>query len=714
MHKSDIKGFSGLHKLINGIPYDAPDHQGWTAVRRYIKYKEDAGTIAQELEEYQNKTTPMLMAACECLAYNILIQIINFHGFDSFLTCLSYLTSYRLGNSGRKPPLDIVETFVELCPECLNQKHGRYQGMVPIHFACKFVASKEVIQYLIHQNPECIILKDKGDRTPIHCMLNNFENTMPSIDVLNLLLHAEGDDGSVYSPVAIQNTSKHTPLQYLVTSLNSIDPNDPDDAKARRNAAACVDAYCSQITPDADAMAIFTEIAAFPPWLIHRLMRHRPIQRKLDILMAQSYNIEVIVADLAVYIMIVVVYYIQAIASLDAREAALEVQNTKDARVSNYRTYILYVCSAYLLIRQMAKIYRCMKLKLLVRYVSIWSLIDLSNAALLLASSIHIHLGTGDDDKVKTLYITTAFTVFLMLACFLGRGVSYRFSVFLGGVVDILWALLPFFVAMGMAIASFGLAYALDGHTSTQCVIRDYDEGETFDQATIRSTFGLSFCTVRDSILKVYSMFVTRMIDEEDFISSGGTMAISILFGIISLILLFAALIASATRALMKTDEDRAVFYYSHRYYLLNELEQIYHLRPGKIKSKKQMDTRDTYRQMFWDMLWLSWSDPQKLFARNKRKKLDEMWKEKNGWKWVRRAFLGNPDEREKVPIWRRFLCLFALVLWFPLGIATLTKLFPISARLWLSGTDQHHAVEDDLTDDVMHRKSNEMKKAIF
>ena len=64
---SDIKGFSGLHKLINGIPYDAPDHQGWTAVRRYIKYKEDAGTIAQELEEYQNKTTPMLMAACECL-----------------------------------------------------------------------------------------------------------------------------------------------------------------------------------------------------------------------------------------------------------------------------------------------------------------------------------------------------------------------------------------------------------------------------------------------------------------------------------------------------------------------------------------------------------------------------------------------------------------------------------------------------------------------
>lgn len=70
---SDIKGFSGLHKLINGIPYDAPDHQGWTAVRRYIKYKEDAGTIAQELEEYQNKTTPMLMAACECL--DVLVEV---------------------------------------------------------------------------------------------------------------------------------------------------------------------------------------------------------------------------------------------------------------------------------------------------------------------------------------------------------------------------------------------------------------------------------------------------------------------------------------------------------------------------------------------------------------------------------------------------------------------------------------------------------------
>ena len=102
-------------------------------------------------------------------------------------------------------------------------------------------------------------------------------------------------------------------------------------------------------------------------------------------------------------------------------------------------------------------------------------------------------------------------------------------------------------------------------------------------------------------------------------------------------------------------------------------------------------------------MLWLSWSDPQKIFARNKRVKLDETWKERNGWKWVRRAFLGNPEEREKVPIWRRFLCLFVLILWCPLGIATFTKLLPISARLWLTGTDNHLAVEDDISDDVRH-----------
>jgi len=707
MKFADIKGFSGLHKLLNGIPYDMPNHQGWSAVRRYIKYKESAGTIAQELEEYQNKTSPMLMAACESFG------CVWSNGTDCRLQVLSGSLSHKhicstfpWPNSGRKPPLDIVESFVELYPQSLNQKHGRYQGMVPIHFACKFVASKEVIQYLVQQNPEFVILKDKGDRTPIHCMLNNFENAMPSVDVLNLLLRAEGEDGTIYSPVAIQNTSKHTPLQYLVNSLSSIDPSDPDDAQARRNAAACVDAYCSQITPDADAMSIFNEIAAFPPWLMDRLIRHRPIQRKLDTLMAQSYNAEVLVADLAVYIMIVVVYYIQAIASLDAREEALEVQNTKDARVANFRTYILYICSTYLLIKQMAKVYRCMKLRLLVRYVSMWTLIDLSNAALLLASSIHIHAGKGDIDKVKTLYITTAFTVFLMLACFLGRGVSYRFSVFVGGVIDILWALLPFFAAMGMAVASFGLAYALDGHTSTQCVILDFDEGETIDQATFRSTFGLSFCTVRDAVLKVYSMFVTRMIDEEDFLSSGATMAISILFGIISLILLFAALIASATRALMRSDEDRAVFYYSHRYFLLNELEQIWHLRPGKFKSKKMIDTRHTYRQMFWDMLWLSWSDPQKMFARNKRKKLDEKWKEKNGWKWVTTAFLGDPEEREKVPIWRRFLCLFVLILWCPLGIATFTKLLPISARLWLTGTDDHSVVGDDISDDKRHGKT--------
>jgi len=618
--------------------------------------------LRDELEEWQNKTTPMLMAIC------------------------------------RKPPIDIIKQFVATSPETLTQKHGRYQGMVAIHFACKFFCSKEVIQFLVEQRPDSIIMQDKGDRTPVHCMLSNFDSKLPRADVLALLIRSEDDDtGTIYSPVAMQNNVKATPLLYLIQSLNGIDGSDPDDAAERRNAAECIDVYCSQIPDDADAMAIFNEVAPLPPWALHRVLRHRPVQRKLDEMMGQSFNAEVIVADIAVYLCIIVVYLIQVFASLEARRAARAVRNTTDARVLDYRTFILYVCSAYLLLRQMIKIYRLLKLKLLVRYVNNWwPAIDLSCAALLLATTIYIHLGTGLDNKVQALYITTALTVFLQLAMFLGRGVSYRFSVFLGAVVDIFLALVPFLVAMGMAVSAFGLGYAIDAYDTAVCII---DEGLE-DIADI-SSLGLNFCSLREAILKVYAMFVTRDIDEYDFAGRKSTMAISIVFGLVALILLFAALVATATRALMQTDDDRKLFFYTHRFHLLNELEQVYQIRPKKFKSKKHLDSRESYRQMFWNMLCHSWADPTKICNRNKRKKLNEQWEAKNGWPWVRRAFLGDPEEREKVPVWRRLLCLLVLILWIPFGLLSFTKLFPISFRLWLTGTDEHHIVEKDVLNDI-------------
>ena len=49
----DIKGFTGLHKLINGIPYDAPDHRGWIAVRKYCAFRLEEGMLKDELEGWQ-------------------------------------------------------------------------------------------------------------------------------------------------------------------------------------------------------------------------------------------------------------------------------------------------------------------------------------------------------------------------------------------------------------------------------------------------------------------------------------------------------------------------------------------------------------------------------------------------------------------------------------------------------------------------------------
>jgi ankyrin repeat protein len=69
----------------------------------------------------------------------------------------------------RRPPIDVIETLIFHAPETLRNKDSRY-GMLPLHCACVYGASLEVLNLLLQADPESVRTKDRLNRTPSQLM----------------------------------------------------------------------------------------------------------------------------------------------------------------------------------------------------------------------------------------------------------------------------------------------------------------------------------------------------------------------------------------------------------------------------------------------------------------------------------------------------------------------------------------------------------------
>ena len=65
-----------------------------------------------------------------------------------------------------KPPLHLVRILVSAYPTSLLIKDAQ-NGSTALHFACRFGASKEVIEYLLMKYPDAANVEDKHGYTPL-------------------------------------------------------------------------------------------------------------------------------------------------------------------------------------------------------------------------------------------------------------------------------------------------------------------------------------------------------------------------------------------------------------------------------------------------------------------------------------------------------------------------------------------------------------------
>eukprot|EP00957_Ditylum_brightwellii_P030975 2346719-Ditylum_brightwellii.AAC.1 len=84
----------------------------------------------------------------------------------------------------RNPPLDIVEKFIEVLPQCSHRID--VEGRTPLHIAVSFEASLSVIDHLISIYPDAASTKDANGRTPLFVACQNIKAPENSVEFVQI------------------------------------------------------------------------------------------------------------------------------------------------------------------------------------------------------------------------------------------------------------------------------------------------------------------------------------------------------------------------------------------------------------------------------------------------------------------------------------------------------------------------------------------------
>ena len=92
-----------------------------------------------------------------------------------------------------KPPLDLIKIVVSAYPISLAMKDP-HNGSTALHFACRFGASEEVIQYLLRKYPDAANIENKYGCTPVMLARRGSYKHKDAIIRLFDNLHLDEDD----------------------------------------------------------------------------------------------------------------------------------------------------------------------------------------------------------------------------------------------------------------------------------------------------------------------------------------------------------------------------------------------------------------------------------------------------------------------------------------------------------------------------------------
>mmetsp|Transcript_48503 Transcript_48503/g.58525 ORF Transcript_48503/g.58525 Transcript_48503/m.58525 type:complete len:819 (-) Transcript_48503:67-2523(-) len=541
-------------------------------------------------------------------------------------------------------------------------------GMLPLHYACAYGTSEEALKVLTDASPGSVKDTDNKGRTPLHFALGNADRSTSPAAVRLLLAEFR-------EVVDFTDADGQLPLHLLATQASRLSN---DQKKERRNAEKCLELYlASQPKATADFL---TALQSLPEWLRDCAVVAPLVQDTLNDKISKRFPTMILLLD--AYFLVIIIF--------SFRKASFEAVNWHYANEPTGKFFypnlwFLFLGGLYFLIREVVQVASLLSLGL----GKTW-LFDPTNAldvtCILLAFfwfyimfRIESAEVTGAQHEWIRTGIACSTAVFWMAFLSYLKSTLIDFAVFVGGVIYVVRRLGAFIVALVVILVAFAQMFLTVFQQTSYCDCR-CNHGENYGECTLRldtldmcsdkiESYELEhapFCTLSDSLMKVYTMLLGE-VDDQDFKESLVAKWLFVMFMFLVVILLANVLIAIVTDSYGVIRNQRAaIVFWSNRLDFVAEMDAMTS-GPWKKKVKSILSFGDAPDGSTVD---LSEGD---VFGRS-------------GWKHLIELY----DDEDLSPVSFEFWCylvarvvtgVFIIPSWFLVGVLSAGWLWPPQMR---------------------------------
>uniref|UniRef100_A0A7S4MNM5 Ion transport domain-containing protein n=1 Tax=Odontella aurita TaxID=265563 RepID=A0A7S4MNM5_9STRA len=614
---------------------------GWDAIREYLASIETAGgkKLVAENVEGRHLATPLHLVCC------------------------------------RDPPPDVVEVLIQASARPVQWPDAN--GMLPIHAACMYRASAEVVKLLVDAFPESLCKLDDKRRTPLHWATRNMKDRPPDPEVLTLVIRR--------GLVSQRDSDGRTPIQSFSSQTKKVSVHQRSEVHKAKRCLGCF----LDCKPEGTS-AYLSAIQGLPSYARDDAVTHPHTKRILNRMIAKRFPTSILFIDLYVYVLLIASFalavqefigrwYLDLLSSENI-EDLLSASEIIATGVSGWTIAFMYGGAAYLILRQITQASSLSAARLFKAWFWYpWNWLNIANICLVFSSATVMHKGTGEGEHIRGLLIATGGILWLQLAAFL-RTTRLEFAVFVSGAIHIMWILIPFLLFAALVLGAFAQMYYIDATTSPAC----YGIGDDSDSA-------LTFCYFSEAFLKTFAMFVGGGVEEEAFATSVSVAWLTSAFALLAIILLLTVLIAIVTDSYSKVKSQSEVVFWWHRFNYAFEMNAVLNFLWSRHSLSSEPTEEDDKLRTLFDIIRLEFDSPHDYTVYQARKESQRKWK---GPKWF------FSDARELKPSWYKRVLLAVIVpSWMLAGFVTVGWLWPPQVREFLFSHDVPEELQLNKTD---------------
>jgi hypothetical protein len=384
-------------------------------------------------------------------------------------------------------------------------------------------------------------------------MVNAHREASPG--VIHFLLESCGPE-----IVNVRDHDGYLPLHLLVLGLRGFRS---ESVEQRSSVADCLTLYLGA-EPHASA-DFLTSLQDLPDWLRDVAVVTPHVRNILNKKIVQRFPTSILIMDFYMLSLLIACFELTTTDHINNRFAGEPLANP------DYALALVFIGGAYFLIREFVQI------------ISLWSLgglgawfwdstnwLDVSLLILVFFYAMEMTVGGAvlSNDAFRTGVAFTKGILWTNFIYFL-KNTLVQYSVFVGGVYYVLRRLLAFVMAVGVILLAFAQMFYIVFVYTPVCDI---------DQAELKegNQCGFPHCSFGDSLLKVYTMMMGEIGEDERYQTSTVAEILYVMYAFVVVILLSNVLIAIVTDSYEFVQNDRAaIVFWSNRLDFVAEIDTV-------------------------------------------------------------------------------------------------------------------------------------------